>query len=277
MKSLKQLLLFIFALSSLPLLYGQDAGPIMTHPLKIGEVVRLTSNSLNEDRDLNIYLPMDYHPDSSKKYPVIYLLDGSMHEDFLHIVGLTQFHSYSWIQHIPECIVVGISNVNRYRDFTFEPKNKEYLETDPRWGGSAAFLDFLEKEVQPFIEKAYPTSNEKIIIGQSLGGLLATEILLRRPEMFNHYYIISPSLWYDDMALLEEDLKENYRPSSVFVAVGKEGKIMVSGAKKLNKELTKAYGKEIVSFEYFPHHDHSDVLHQAINNGFEKNGKLIKK
>lgn len=251
---------------------AQFENVIGSHPIKIGEAVKVESKFLNEDRELNIYLPLRYHPDSLITYPVIYLLDGSMDEDFLHIVGLTQFHSYSWIKNIPQCIVVGISNVNRYRDFTFEPQNKEYLESDPRRGGSAAFMDFLEFEVQPFVQSAYKVNDEKIIIGQSLGGLLATEIFLKRPSMFNHYIIISPSLWYDDKALLDVDFSEKYLPKSVFIGVGKEGKIMVNSAKQLYRRMIKKYGKKVIKFNYFPQHDHGDVLHNAVNNAFEKIG-----
>lgn len=63
---------------------SQDAKPFI-----IGETRILKSTILNEDRILNIYLPEGF--DKSKSYPVIYLLDGSANEDFLHIVGLVQF------------------------------------------------------------------------------------------------------------------------------------------------------------------------------------------
>jgi predicted alpha/beta superfamily hydrolase len=57
--------------------------------LKIGQKVTMTSKVLKEKRILNIYLPQDY--DKTKSYPVMYILDGSMNKDFLHLVGLQQF------------------------------------------------------------------------------------------------------------------------------------------------------------------------------------------
>lgn len=251
-------------------------GQVDDQPLIIGEQLTFTSSELEEERILNVYLPDGYHADSTHTYPVIYLLDGSMHEDMLHVTGLVQFCSYSWINLIPECIVVGISNVNRYRDFTFMPENKEYLERDPRMGGSAAFIDFLEKEVKPMIENKYNTNDHRILIGQSLGGLVATQILIEKPDLFNHYVIVSPSLWYDDESLLSSVFSENNFLKSVFIAVGKEGKIMQSGAKKLYKKLTGVYGKPIVGFEYFPQHDHGDVLHNAVYKAFEQQGDTYK-
>ena len=107
----------------------------------------MQSEILKEERILNIYLPHNYHPDSNKLYPVIYLLDGSMHEDFLHITGLVQFASYPWLNIVPESIVVGIENVDRKSDFTFDPDNKDYIKEIPTAGGSEAFMNFIEKEV----------------------------------------------------------------------------------------------------------------------------------
>ena len=82
----------------------------------IGDRITMHSEILDEERVLNVYLPYGYSPDSSKTYPVIYLLDGSAYEDFIHVAGIVQFGSYSWINMIPETIVVGIENVNRNRD-----------------------------------------------------------------------------------------------------------------------------------------------------------------
>src|SRR5690606_8834222 len=98
-----------------------------------------------EDRLLNIYLPNGY--DKEKVYPVIYLLDGSADEDFLHIVGLVQFFNLQL--KMPDCIVVGIANVDRKRDFTFKTDLEDLKTAYPTTGGSASFIGFIEKELQP--------------------------------------------------------------------------------------------------------------------------------
>lgn len=77
------------------------------------ETITFKSEILNENRILNIYLPNEYFNDSTQKFPVIYLLDGSLDEDFIHIAGLVQFCSFSWINEIEPTIVVGIENVDR--------------------------------------------------------------------------------------------------------------------------------------------------------------------
>lgn len=244
----------------------------------LGKVKTLHSKVLNEDRILNIYLPDDYQKDT--KYPVIYLLDGSADEDFIHIVGLVQYNTFSWINRIPKSIVVGIANTNRKRDFT----SPGLTETDKKWipnnGGSAKFIAFLEKELQPFIEKEYSTSNSKTIIGQSLGGLLATEILFSKPQLFNKYIIVSPSLWWNDGALLRQNpaiLQTNY-PSltDIYIGVGKEGSmdgtkkhVMEEDAKLLAEKIQKSQSKNIkVYFDYLPAEDHATVTHPAVFNAF---------
>lgn len=178
---------------------------IRNEPLTVGTQWTFQSGILQEARTLNVYLPTDYSPDSS--YEVIYLLDGSMDEDFMHISGLTQFLSYPWIADMPPCIVVGIANVDRKRDFTFAPQSDKELQKEfPTSGESANFIRFVKEEVQPLVRKWYKTRGKGCLVGQSLGGLLATEILYFEPELFDRYLIVSPSLWWDHESLHAENV-----------------------------------------------------------------------
>ena len=133
-------------------------------PFVLGVVDEIESKVLGEKRILNIYLPGGFMQEDSTGYPVIYLLDGSADEDFIHVAGLVQFNTFSWINRLPPCILVGIATVDRRRDFT---------------GSSAKFIQFIEEELQPYILGHYKGEYSKMLIGQSLGGLLATEILLK--------------------------------------------------------------------------------------------------
>lgn len=243
-----------------------------TEPITIGETKTFHSEILEENRSLNIYLPGGYHPDSAKKYPVIYLLDGSLDEDFIHISGLTQFASFPWIQIIPESIVVGISNNDRKHDFTFPTTVKQDQLDFPTTGGSADFIRFLEEEMIPFVQKHYPVdSSATTLIGQSLGGLLATEILLKKSQLFNTYIIVSPSLWWDDGSLLQVPTPADLTGKSVYISVGNEGKVMKDSAKKLSKKLAaSATDNRNIFFQYFPKLDHSNALHLSVYDALEK-------
>ena len=195
-------------------------------PILLGNSQEFYSKILAENRKVNIYLPPGYSKKDNVKYPVIYLLDGGIDEDFIHTVGLVQFDNFSWVNRLPESIVVGIVNVDRKRDFTYPTSIKKDLESYPTTGHSESFISFIEQELQPFINRQFKTSTSKTLIGQSLGGLLACEILLHKPNLFDHYIIISPSLWWDDGSLLRESLKLPSEPNqkiSIYIGVGKEG------------------------------------------------------
>ena len=242
-----------------------------SNPLTIGETREIKSDILNESRLLNIYLPASYTTNSNKKYPVIYLLDGSMDEDFIHIVGLVQFGSFSWVNMLPESIVVGIANVDRKRDFTYPSTNKQDTKELPTSGKSAAFIRFIEKELQPYIDSNFNTSTSKTIIGQSLGGFLATEIAIKNPELFDNYIIVSPSLWWDNESLLKVEPKSYSAKKSIYIAVGKEGDVMERTAKALYEKINgRKKNNTSVYFSFFEKPNHGDALHLAVYDAFEK-------
>lgn len=260
--------LFAFTLCITGLsLNGQILPP---QPLQIGEIQTLHSQILDEDRTLNVYLPHGFSPDST--YPVIYLLDGSYHEDLLHIVGLVQFFNLQF--GMPPHIIVGIANVDRKRDFTFATNDEEMMSEIPTAGHSAAFISFIEEELQPFIENTYPVNNKKYLIGQSLGGLLASEILLKKPALFSHYLIVSPSLWWDNQSLLEKapKLLADVPDTSLYVylSVGaKEHKIMVKDAKTFNQLLSNT-SQIKVDFNLMKKENHASILHNSIYEGLQR-------
>ncbi|GAB4040983.1 alpha/beta hydrolase [Spirosoma jeollabukense] len=253
--------------------FGQNTSP--TKPFVLGLIDAIQSKELGETRTLNIYLPEGYSKDSIATYPVIYLLDGSSDEDFIHIAGLVQFANFPWVKLLPKSIVVGIANVDRRRDFTYPTTIEKDKKDFPTTGRSQKFIAFIEKELQPYIQKTYSTNPSRTIIGQSLGGLLAAEILFKKPTLFNHYVVVSPSLWWDNESLLtvtpafsKPDFQQN---TTVFVAVGKEGKIMEADANRLVDLVKKDAGKLIkTDFHYFADENHATIFHLAVYKAFEK-------
>lgn len=262
---------------SLSLSYGQTPAPIpdLKHQdFKLGDILTFQSSILEEERQLNIYLPAGYELNDTIQYPVIYLLDGSADEDFIHIAGLLQFANFPWVELFPPSILVGIANVDRRRDFTFPTNNAKDKEDFPTTGSSARFIKCLKEEIQPLIDQQYSTNHQRTLIGQSLGGLLATEILFKQPELFNHYLIISPSLWWDDQSLLSYSpkcLSPSYsQATQVFVAVGKEGEIMETTAKALATKLKASKSKKLQSwFHYMGDQGHANILHLAVYKAME--------
>jgi predicted alpha/beta superfamily hydrolase len=237
---------------------------------QLGLIDEIYSDVLKEKRTLNVYLPEGYSPDSAAVYPVIYLLDGSADEDFIHVAGLAQFCNFPWIKLLPKSIIVGIGNVDRRRDFTYPSSIEKDKKDFPTTGGSGRFIDFLEGELQPFIRQHYKTGKDKMLIGQSLGGLLAVEILFKKPSLFNQYVIVSPSLWWDNESLLQLQRAAITQKTAVFLAVGKEGKVMEQDSKKLHRQLR--HGKSPLlqpHFSFLKKENHATILHHAVFRAFE--------
>ncbi len=169
--------------------------------INIGKTATIHSEILNEDRKLEIYLPKSYGK-SDKTYPVLYLLDSFY--NFSHAVGTVEYLFLN--QLIPEMIIVGIRNTRRNRDLTpYSPElSKKHQERLGLTGGADKFIDFLDKELIPHVERTYRAAPYRTIVGHSLGGLFNVYTFFKKPELFNSYITISPSLWYPNELISKE-------------------------------------------------------------------------
>ncbi len=239
-------------------------------PITFGIVDHVDSQVLGERRTLNILLPPSY-AESEKTYPVIYLLDGATDEDYHHVAGLVDF--LTTYQLMPESILVGIANEDRGRDFTHPSTNAEDKKALPTGGGSAAFMDFLGSELQPYIQNHYRAGKRRMVIGQSLGGLLATEVLLTRNRLFDTYIIVSPSLWWGEGALLEKasafSASDVEGRKTVILSIGTEHPAMHEGMDALRAVLAGAGDAIDVTFMPLPEETHATILHRAIYRALE--------
>jgi predicted alpha/beta superfamily hydrolase len=174
---------------------------------------KLQSAILGEERFFDIYLPA-----SPGKFETIYVLDGQAlfknMVNTLQQVGQTQK------------IVIGIGNIwQRNRDYTPTHVNRPVFVDSTAAsvsGGGEKFIAHLEKELIPYINAHYPADSSRTIIGHSFGGLIATDMLLDHPGLFNRYVIIDPSIWWDDARLLQhsrEQLAKIKRPIKLFLAI----------------------------------------------------------
>ena len=161
------------------------------------ERLSFSSEILQEERHYQIYLPPSYFFSNHGNYPVVYLMDGDY--NFYHDSGLIEFLS-NVANKIPEMIVVGISDKGstKYRDYCSPNAASQS-------GGNAnLFMSFLEKELKPMIKKKYRVSDYDILVGHSMGGLFVANHYLERPEVFDNYIAIDPSLWWNNYALTEK-------------------------------------------------------------------------
>ncbi len=200
-----------------------------SNEIVLGKIDSIDSKILSEQRKLWIHVPKgsDENIFTKKTYPVVYLLDGTAH--FFSTVGM--IHQLSRVNNnsiSPEMIVVGIPNTNRMRDLS---PSKPKLGDDPflnpamiaNAGGGEKFIDFIEKELIPYIDANYPTEPYKTFIGHSLGGLMVMHTFLHKPELFNAYVAIDPSMSWGQQKLLKEikeaSFGEQYQRKTLYLAI----------------------------------------------------------
>ena len=159
------------------------------------------SRTLDSYRQFWVKYPDNYNPKSTVKYPVVYLLDGFSLKQNLETV----YDNY-WGHYMPHMILVGISNrTNRTRDLTIskvESRRGASMQTDS--GGAEMFVKFIEDELIPHINKTYPVTNYRTLIGHSYAGLFTVFTLIHHTHLFNNYIAIDPSIEWDNQKLLKE-------------------------------------------------------------------------
>jgi|GEM_PF-89392 len=168
-------------------------------PVPPHETFTIESAVLGETRRINVYTPPQY-PHESARYPVLYMLDGGVHEDFSHVAATMDAGIRAG--EIRRTIVVGIENTERRRDMTGPTQVRADRRIAPRVGGSAAFRRFIADELMPEVRRRYRATPEAAIIGESLAGLFIVETFFQQPELFTTYIALSPSLWWNREALV---------------------------------------------------------------------------
>ncbi|MBI3450237.1 MAG: SgcJ/EcaC family oxidoreductase [Acidobacteria bacterium] len=179
-----------------------DNGNSRPEPVVLGQVEKLHSTVLNEDRKYRIALPANYAAAIDRRYPVLYLLDGA--EDFVHTASSAAFLAAHG--EIPEMIVVGVDSTVRIRDFTQTDWSSHWIGG----GGAANFKRFLSAELMPAIEGAYRTDGFRILSGHSAGGQFVLYGLASDPSLFRAYIALSPSLDWDDH-LPQRSLQQSFK------------------------------------------------------------------
>ncbi len=195
------------------------------HPIVMGTSYVLPSTVLGEDRRVNVWLPASYGQGQAR-YPVLYLLDGGEEEDFHHISGLANISGAYGVTR--EFIVVGVESGPRRRyHMTWPSEVADELKAIPVNGGASEYRLFLANEVFPWVENRYRASSERVLMGESLGGLFVIDTLLRQPRMFAGYIAIDPSLWWGKGALVRDASLEGWKALEpkrrVFVALSSQG------------------------------------------------------
>ena len=248
--------------------YAQNNKAIIT-----GSKFVINSSILDEDRMCLISLPDSYNDSSDvkKTYPIMILLDGYTH--FKTASGIVHFMSSNRNRNhlMPETIVVAIENVDRERDFTV---TKIKTKRPNNMGGGRNFLDFIQKELVPYIEKNYRTEPTRTLVGHSLGGLLTLNSYMDKSSIFNAYISIDPSIWWNEEMM--KNKVDSISPISfnkkLYIATANQGEDNYERNKKRHDLLfaimkEKSDGHLNVEIAYFEKENHRSVPLIALYEG----------
>jgi predicted alpha/beta superfamily hydrolase len=240
----------------------------------------LQSKIMSEERRVIVTLPRDYAKEPSKKYPVMYVLDGSSQDGpmaqkitILADAGL-----------IPNAIVVGLPNTrgNRERDQTPPFMRRDVNDPNSQFGVADRFLSFIEKELIPFIDTNYRTTGYRSLSGNSRGGLFVLYSLLEKPNLFQARFCYSAPVWrFDNLTVnrIAEFLRATSSFNSfLYLSVGdKETEQMTGGFEELVEALKK---KRIKGFKWVadrtPFAVHQDNALTSTSKGLAEWGKHLK-
>ena len=257
------------------------------HRLLNTVVEQVDSRIVGQTYELYISLPRGWE-ESEGTYPVLYMLDAG----YSFAIAWSQVLHFADRGDLPPMILVAISypdvledlevyRQTRTRDYTpsFSPTGGYGREYQRHSGGADRFLDALEEEILPLMEGRYRASPEdRGLVGHSYGGLFATHALLTRPGLSDRYIIVSPSYWYDDGMIFDE---ESERAASgppvearVFLAVGSyenqpgRGLPMVDDLRRMAERLrSRDYPDLSLSLQVFEEETHNSVFPAALTRG----------
>jgi len=195
----------VLALSSSAGVIAQEpGGQVATSPLPGYHVEKkvLASEALGEQRPYFVGLPESYSQDSTRRYPVIYVLDGLSQGAPLAKAAAQMSRD----KLMPELIVVAIPNVSaagRERDYTPPTMRQNHERSDSPAGKADAFLAFLRAELIPAMERDFRTAPERLLAGNSRGGLFVIYSLMAEPSLFQARFAHSTPMWREDEHLVK--------------------------------------------------------------------------
>lgn len=240
------------------------------------------------DYDIYVRLPPDYRT-SSDRYPLILLLDADY--SFVLASNIVE-HLADRMNQAPKAIVAAIAyrgvypdrhryRLERTRDYT--PLRFPTGGYGPAYqahsGGGPQFLELIDKAILPLLDQRYRTAvGERTLVGHSYGGLFASWALQERPDLFNRFLIVSPSLWYADRLIIsrEQQLRTTRLPrrTRVYLAVGsweeqpENGGHMVTELQRFATQLTDRDDPNLtVLHRVFEDETHASIFPAAFSTG----------
>ena len=209
--------------------HAQLADP-QGEPIVIGSVHRIKSSVYGNEQVLTVRLPRGYAENSATRYPVVFSVDGGPDQDFELLAGIAAEAEFS--TSFEPFILVGVKTEDRYKQLTPKMSRLPAERLKENFGdrvvpdGADKFRQYLSADVLPWATKRYRT-DRKVLTAASLGGLFVLDTFLERPDMFDDYIALTPSLWWDEGRIVDEAGAKlaRHKPSSrrLYLTLGDEG------------------------------------------------------
>jgi predicted alpha/beta superfamily hydrolase len=193
------------------------------------QVRHLHSEQNKQNYRIYVSVPASYYEDPKREFPALYVLDA----DYSFALAKQITEHLSDRGRLPEMFIFGIAydgpnhyRLHRTRDYTpsFVAGGGYGADFQKHSGGGPAFARFLERELIPYAEKNFRVSKQRVLAGHSYGGLFASWMMIEQPQVFSGYVAVSPSLWYDQKKIFEQEKKgaasRQYSNTKAFFAVG---------------------------------------------------------
>jgi predicted alpha/beta superfamily hydrolase len=235
-------------------------------PITLGQSYTLNSAVYGGPREINLYVPdLPAWADGyfTDPLPVLYVVDGGLDQDFIHIAALSQLPLVNGER--SPAIIVGVQTDNRYGEITPNPIDPRYQAEFDGYGGAGDFRQFLKTEVMPFVQaKGY--NGRAALMGESLAGLFVIDSLAAEPDLFEDYIAISPSSWWDDRALAkraEAALADTPMGKRLVLAMADEGGTMEAGTVAFRDAAIANPAIEVTFLDRSDSESHATIYHDA--------------
>ncbi len=251
---MKFLLSIAFALFSLSIM-ALEPDEIPEH-----DSFTIESEKVGETRVITVWTPKEYSFEEIN-FPVLYMPDGGIKEDFPHIANTLSKLIAS--KSIKPVILVGIENTERGRDLTGFSSTKKDGKYCPLTDGAENFRAFIAEELMVEIDQRYRTTSYKGIIGESLAGLFVVETFFEQPDLFDAYIAMDPSLWWNKHYLVKnaEEVLANFTTKEIkFWFAGSSAKDISKYTNKL-AEILESSAPDNVDWKYL---DQPEEFHHTI-------------
>ncbi|MCC8620097.1 prolyl oligopeptidase family serine peptidase [Xanthomonas vesicatoria] len=233
-----------------------------------------------------VSLPRGYADTPQRRYPVLYATDGDYAFPLVKQIARRLNGEGPAIE---DFILVGLSYAvgeepmpSRRRDYTPTPEDGPTAAPVATHGKSAAYIRYLRDQVLPFVANRYRTDEQRrLYLGHSYGGLLGTQILLSSPEMFSGYILGSPSYWYGEHAMVEQEktfaASHTDLPARVYMYVGEYEQVryhqnhdMVIDAQNMAKVLhARGYPSLQLALDVLNDEDHLSIGPRGTTHGLK--------